>query len=167
MQVIWFTKQVFPSEIKVYSVQNMLRCSVDLLMIDWINEDKYYQGRVQRTLKSTTKKCLFSQLLLHPSWCNRPEKIVGLLMSMVCGRKKDGAFIKLEEKIITADVWSSWPWAGEVMRTRRFRAVELRWVLSQGYGETLASLMSQSICCFALASVLAFQDMTGEGLGRG
>ena len=52
---------------------------------------------MQDTLKSTPKKCLFSQLLLHPSWCNRPEKIVELLTSVVCGRKKDSAFIKLEE----------------------------------------------------------------------
>lgn len=114
---------------------------------------------MQRTLKSTTKKCLFPQLLLHPSWCNRPEKIVGLLMSVVCGRKKDGAFIKLEEDHygrcveLMAMSWGgsegpdgSGPWScAEFCRK------------DMGL---LASLMSQSICCFALASVLAFQDMT-------
>ena len=31
-----------------------------------------------------------------PSWCDCPEKVVGLLMSRVCGRKEDGAFIRLE-----------------------------------------------------------------------
>lgn len=112
---------------------------------------------MQGTLKSTPKKCLFSQLLLHPSWCNRPEKIVGLLTSMVCGRKKDSAFIKLEENHYgrcVEPMAMSWGGSEGSDGSGLWSCIEF---YHKDVG-LLVSLMSQSICCFALASVLAFQD---------
>lgn len=77
-------------------------------------------------------------------------------MSMVCGRKKVGAFIKLEENHYGRCVE---PMALSCESERPEDSGP--WSCVEFYHkdmDLLVSLMSQSVCRFALASVLAFQD---------